>query len=185
MVKAVDVFRQIESLPFARESSDLFDRPSINLARVVGGDALNKVPDACVIDVDVRYLPEQDPGAIVASVRELPDVEVAVVYEREPVIVDRASPHVLALARAVGKRNADEDTAVAAKRVSVGRDGASDAVSFLKAGVPAVEFGPTGGGHHGPDEWVSVASLATYREALVDFARLLPETERARHLRIA
>ena len=43
--------------------------------------------------------------------------------------------------------------------LSVGRDGASDAVSFLEAGVPAVEFGPVGGGHHGPEEWVSVASL--------------------------
>ena len=31
--------RQIESLPFARESSDLFDRPSINLGRIQGGDA--------------------------------------------------------------------------------------------------------------------------------------------------
>ena len=39
VLKAIDVFRQIESLPFARESSDLFDRPSINLGRIVGGDA--------------------------------------------------------------------------------------------------------------------------------------------------
>ena len=52
---------------------------------------------------------------------------------------------------------------------SVGRDGASDAVSFLRAGVPAVEFGPVGGGHHGPDEWVSVASLGAYRRSIVDF----------------
>ena len=41
--------------------------------------------------------------------------------------------------------------------LSVGRDGASDAGSFLEAGVPAVEFGPSGAGHHGPDEWVSIA----------------------------
>ena len=34
--------------------------------------------------------------------------------------------------------------------MSVGRDGASDAVSFLRVGVPAVEFGPVGAGHHGP-----------------------------------
>jgi succinyl-diaminopimelate desuccinylase len=54
--------------------------------------------------------------------------------------------------------------------VSVGRDGASDAVSFLKAGVPAVEFGPAGAGHHGPEEWVSIDSLARYRKVLVDFA---------------
>jgi hypothetical protein len=50
--------------------------------------------------------------------------------------------------------------------MSVGRDGASDAVSFLAAGVPAVEFGPIGDGHHGPDEWVSVSSVSSYRQAL-------------------
>ena len=58
--------------------------------------------------------------------------------------------------------------------MSVGRDGASDAVAFQKAGVPAVEFGPSGGGHHGPDEWVSIDSLARYRRALVDFAPQRP-----------
>jgi succinyl-diaminopimelate desuccinylase len=58
--------------------------------------------------------------------------------------------------------------------MSVGRDGASDAISFLAAGVPAVEFGPVGDGHHGPDEWVSIPSLARYRQALVDFMRTVP-----------
>jgi succinyl-diaminopimelate desuccinylase len=48
-------------------------------------------------------------------------------------------------------------------------------VAFLKAGVPAVEFGPKGGGHHGPDEWVSIDSLEIYRRALVDFALSLPQ----------
>ncbi len=66
ILRAHDVFREIESLPFASHSSELFDRPSINLGRILGGDALNKVPDTCFIDVDVRYLPEQDPEAILA-----------------------------------------------------------------------------------------------------------------------
>ncbi len=50
--------------------------------------------------------------------------------------------------------------------LSIGRDGASDAISFLEAGIPAVEFGPVGAGHHGPEEWVSIASLQRYRRAL-------------------
>ena len=74
ILKALDAFRAIESLPFARESSDLFDRPSINLGRILGGDALNKVPDRCVIDVDIRYLPGQDPAEIRQQVSDLPDV---------------------------------------------------------------------------------------------------------------
>ena len=37
VLKAIDVFRAIESLPFTRESSEMFDRPSINLGRIEGG----------------------------------------------------------------------------------------------------------------------------------------------------
>ena len=92
VLKAVDVFRQIESLPFARESSEFFDRPSISLGRIVGGDAINKVPDLCAIDVDVRYLPGQDAEQILADVSAIPDVHVSKVFRRAPAIVERTNP---------------------------------------------------------------------------------------------
>ena len=38
-----------------------------------------------------------------------------------------------------------------------------------------MEFGPLGAGHHGPDEWVSIRSLAAYRRAIADFVTSLPE----------
>ena len=168
ILRAIDVYHRIESLPFAQESSPLYERPSINLGRILGGDALNKVPDACVIDVDVRYLPEQDPDAILAQVQALPGSEVTSVFRRAPAMVDPESVFVKALCEAAHPHSKGEVT-------RVGRDGASDAVSFLRAGIPAVEFGPTGGGHHGPDEWVSISSLASYRRTIVDFAGALPE----------
>jgi succinyl-diaminopimelate desuccinylase len=83
-----------------------------------------------------------------------------------PAHVSRSNPYVRALCEIVGP--------IDGASVSVGRDGASDAVSFLRAGIPAVEFGPAGQGHHGPDEWVSIRSLARYRELLVEFARAVP-----------
>ncbi|HYP48426.1 MAG TPA: M20/M25/M40 family metallo-hydrolase [Thermoleophilaceae bacterium] len=184
VLKAIDVFRQIESLPFSRESSDLFDRPSINLGRILGGDALNKVPDLCVIDVDVRYLPGQDPQRIRAAVAELPDVQVTKIFHRTPAIVPRENPFVQALGGAISNVAPPKRD-----QISVGRDGASDAISFLEAGVPAVEFGPVGDGHHGPEEWVSIRSLGHYRQALVEFVNLLPARLEAPgeepHLRIA
>jgi succinyl-diaminopimelate desuccinylase len=167
ILKAHDAFRRIETLPFSRESSDLFDRPSINLARIDGGDAFNKVPDRCTIDVDIRYLPNQDPGQILAQIREIGDLEILKSFTRAPAIVSRRNPYVLALRDAVGRSTEGEV-------LSVGRDGASDAISFLEAGVPAVEFGPVGGGHHGPNEWVSISSLSRYRGALGDFINHLP-----------
>jgi succinyl-diaminopimelate desuccinylase len=167
IVKAVDVFRRIESLPFSRESSELFDRPSINLGRIIGGDAPNKVPDHCVMDVDIRYLPEQDPGELLEAIRAIPDVEVKRTFVFPPAHVSRSNPYVRALCDAVAPFTSSTS-------VSVGRDGASDAVSFLRAGIPAVEFGPAGAGHHGPEEWVSIPSLAAYRQLLTEFARGAP-----------
>ena len=168
VLKAHDVFRSIESLPFARQSSELFDRPSINLGRIWGGDALNKVPDRCVIDVDIRYLPDQDPAELLEQVRSLPDAEAEALFTRPPAVVDRRSAFVLGLREAVSEHAAGEP-------MSVGRDGASDAVSFLRVGVPAVEFGPLGEGHHGPEEWVSISSLNTYRQALETFLNAIPD----------
>jgi succinyl-diaminopimelate desuccinylase len=167
ILKAHDVFRRIETLPFSRESSELFDRPSISLNGIAGGDAFNKVPDRCEIDVDIRYLPNQEPDAILGQIRAIGDLDVLKCFTRAPAIVHRTNPYVLALRDAVG-------SSVGGDALSVGRDGASDAVSFLEAGVPAVEFGPVGGGHHGPEEWVSISSLAAYRKTLIDFAAHLP-----------
>jgi succinyl-diaminopimelate desuccinylase len=167
ILKAHDVFRRIETLPFSRESSDMFDRASINLARIEGGDAFNKVPDTCQMDVDIRFLPNQDPGDILAQIRSISDLEILKCFTRAPAIVSRRNPYVLALRDAVSR-------CIDGEALSVGRDGASDAISFLEAGVPAVEFGPVGGGHHGPHEWVSISSLRRYRNALGDFVTSLP-----------
>ena len=137
ILKAYEIFRSIESLPFAAESSELFDRPSINLGRIMGGDALNKVPDTCVIDVDIRYLPEQDPAAHPATRwlsldgcpgrLDLP--------QRPPALVDRDSVYVRSLCDAAAPYSDGEV-------MSVGRDGSSDAVSFLRAGDPGGRVRP-------------------------------------------
>ena len=178
VLKAVDVFRQIQAMPFAREASELFDRPSISLGKISGGDRINTVPDLATIDVDIRYLPGQDARAILADIRAIPDTAVFVVLQRDPVNVDKDNPFVATLADSVSEW-------LPADRVSIGRDGASDAISFIDAGVPAVEFGPVGGGHHGPDEWVSISSLERYRAALVRFVEDIPRSTEKGHLRIA
>jgi succinyl-diaminopimelate desuccinylase len=178
VLKALHGFRRIEQMDWAQESSELFPRASVNLGRIVGGDALNKVPDRCVIDLDIRYLPGQEPGRIQQEIASLPNVEVRKVFHRQPILVEATNPFVQLLAQAV-----EEGTP--AQSISVGRDGTSDAISFLEAGVPAVEFGPVGAGHHGPEEWVSISSLERYRKALVNFIELAAGGTEATHLRIA
>ena len=163
IIRALEVYRRIESLPFTNASTALFARPSVNLGRISGGDAVNKVPDRCHMDVDIRYLPGQDPEEILRQVRDAGPASVAVSIARPPADTDPDHPLVTAL---IGAASSYDDCST-----SVGRNGASDAVAFLEVGVPAVEFGPRGAGHHGPDEHVDLPSLAIYRRTLVDFAR--------------
>ena len=137
------------------------------MARISGGDAFNKVPDRCLIDVDIRYLPGQDPELILEQIERIADLRVVRKFHRVPAIVSRQNRYVLALRAAVSSIRDGE-------ALSIGRDGASDAISFLEAGIPAVEFGPVGGGHHGPREWVSISSLSSYRSALSSFITGLP-----------
>jgi succinyl-diaminopimelate desuccinylase len=167
VLKAIDVFRAIESMPFSRQSTEMFDRPSINLGRIQGGDAINQVPDECTMTVDIRYLPGQDPHEILAQVSAIDAIDVTRTFIHPPVSVSRSDPFVRALREALSR-------AAQGEALSVGRDGASDAAAFLAAGIPAVEFGPSGAGHHGPEEWVSIPSLARYRKVLGDFVRSLP-----------
>ena len=163
VLRALELYRRIESLPFTNASTPLFARPSVNLGRISGGDAVNKVPDTCRIDVDIRYLPGQDPEEILRQVRDAGSARVEVSIARPPADTDPDHPLVTAL---IGAASSYDDCTT-----SVGRNGASDAVAFLEVGVPAVEFGPRGAGHHGPDEHVDLPSLVIYRRALVDFAR--------------
>ena len=164
ILRALDLYRGITGLPFASESAPLFEHPSINLGRIQGGDAVNKVPDMCRMDVDLRYLPGQTPQEVLRQVRSLdPMARTEVILERPPADVSPDHPLVHAL---LGAASRHEPSAT-----SVGRDGASDAVAFLEVGVPAVEFGPRGAGHHGPQEYVEIESLPLYRRALAEFAR--------------
>ncbi len=162
VLRAVDMFRGLESLPFARESSELFDRPSINLGRIQGGDAINKVPDHCAIDVDIRYLPHQDPEEILGQIQGLEPAGMETIFALPPIDSGLDSSWVKGL---ISAADAHHD----GTSVSVGRDGASDAVSFIRVGIPAVEFGPVGAGHHGPEEWVSITSLDSYLGTLREF----------------
>jgi succinyl-diaminopimelate desuccinylase len=116
----------------------------------------------------VRYLPEQKPRDILAEVSEIEGARVISTFTRPPARVDPESTFVRTLCEAAAPFHPGEIR-------GIGRDGASDAVSFLRVGVPAVEFGPAGGGHHGPEEWVSVASLVSYRRAIASFVEMLPD----------
>jgi len=116
-------------------------------------------PDGLIVEFT------QDPEDVLRQVRTL-DPRAALLYH---VPAAHQNPHddLVRLLRHVVREHRD------GRALGVGRHGASDAVLFLERGIPCVEFGPAGAGHHGPDEHVDIGSLQTYRRILVGFAHAL------------
>lgn len=162
--RAMDIFDRLKLLPFAQESSRFYDRPSINLGRISGGDRINQVPERCIMDVDIRFMPEQPVERVREELMSLavPGCRVTEMYRRPPAKVSSKDPF-LAHLRAAAELHADMEVQL------VGRDGTNDGTYFLQRGIPSVEFGPVGSGHHGPQEKVTVRSLRMYRLMLLSF----------------
>ena len=164
VVKAVEVFRASNRYRLrgrAPPSSTALDQPRSDLGRRRPQQSARHLRHRRRHPLPARPGPRGDPragrrAAGHAGAHDLP----------APARGGRAdSPFVRGLCEAASPHHPE-------RVMSVGRDGASDAVSFLAVGVPAVEFGPIGDGHHGPEEWVSISSLRSYRQALEASSRL-------------
>ncbi len=165
VLKAIDLYRRILELPFASGRSELYDRPSINIGRIQGGDVVNKVPDQCRMAVE-HPLPAQPgsrrgvaPGAL-AGRRGDADLRAAAGHARP--------------------RRAARAGAARGGALAEGRRGGGDRPGrclgrrlLPRSRHPGDRVRPAGAGHHGPEEYVEIESLQRYRRILVEFARRL------------
>jgi succinyl-diaminopimelate desuccinylase len=164
IAKACSLHEKILNLPFMKESSDFYPYPSVNWAKVQGGEIYNKVPESCIMSFDLRYLPGQDPDEILRQIQEIADGEITVHTIVSPVETDKNDIYIQKLKSIVEKHTAGE-------AVFFGQHGASDAHFFAQKGIPAIEFGPSGANWHGDEEFVLIHSLEVYKNMLLDYAR--------------
>jgi acetylornithine deacetylase len=146
----------------AAQETPEWGRPNVHASTIRGGQSYPMYPAECVIAVERCLMPGESVAKADAEMRRLIDAasaadgrfrgELRTVIAREPVVLDRAEPVVVAT--------------VAAARESLGTDpvvrsdyGWMDSGVLVEAGIPCVIFGPTGAGLHTADEWVDLASV--------------------------
>jgi acetylornithine deacetylase/succinyl-diaminopimelate desuccinylase-like protein len=147
--KMADVLRCIrdEIAPrLAAQSHPVLGSPTISAGTIRGGTKTNIVPDSCVLEVDTRTIPGQDPSEIAEALRKAsPGLEMSV-WESAPLNTDPAHPLIQLLLK-----NGSRLT---------GAPWFCDAAVFAEAGIPAVAAGPGFIAQaHTNDEWISVAEL--------------------------
>jgi succinyl-diaminopimelate desuccinylase len=163
ITEAIGLYEEILELPFAQESSNLYDGPSINLAKLKGGEIYNMVPDRCEMSLDIRYLPEQSPEEIIRQIESITDNTIKIHNESIPVKTEEDNPYVEKLSESLKRVTQFE------KPNLFGQHGSNDGTYFLKYGGSVIEFGPVGRDWHGENERVNMNSVLEYQEVLVDF----------------
>jgi acetylornithine deacetylase/succinyl-diaminopimelate desuccinylase-like protein len=159
--KMADVLRCIrdEIAPrLAEQSHPVLGSPTLSAGTIRGGTKTNIVPDSCVLEVDTRTIPGQDPSEISDALEKAsPGLEISV-WQSTPLNTDPAHPLIQLLLR-----NGSRLT---------GAPWFCDAAVFAEAGIPAVAAGPGFIAQaHTNDEWISVAEL----ELGVEFYRAFLE----------
>jgi acetylornithine deacetylase len=132
--------------------------PSLSVGIIEGGQAVNVVPDRCMIEIDRRTLPGETTESVLAHVRDaLRGIDgwefVPPHLAASGLDVAQDHPLVVALSAAIRK----ETGAVAVESAHY----ATDAGVYARAGIPSVVFGPGNITQaHTKDEWISLDELA-------------------------
>lgn len=169
MGRIVDALEQFDREALRKRVHPLVGPASMHCALIQGGSGLSTYAPECRLKVERRTLPGETPEQVA---RELEDVvrrageeaEVRCFFDRSPLLCDREAP----IARCV--RNA-ASVVVGSPPAEAGVAYWMDAAIFAGAGIPAVNYGPSGAGAHEAVEWVDLESVVNCAQVLVEAAR--------------
>jgi acetylornithine deacetylase len=151
----------------------LCGRPTLSVGTIAGGLSVNTVPDDCVIEIDRRLIPGEQPLDAYRQVLEFLAAEIGAdpaIEHEQPFLIglgladDANGP--LAERMAAAARGAAIDSSV------VGVPYGTNAAAIAAVGVPSIVFGPGSIDQaHTADEWLALDQLEQASEALYRFAR--------------
>ncbi len=140
-------------------------RTTITPSVIHGGDAHNRVPSECFLQLDVRYVPGENPEEVLAAIRSwFEDSSVVDLHRGSPLETAEDDAHVRRLAELV-------TNAISPRAKFRSEHFGSDARFYSEAGIPAVCFGPAGAGLHSHQEWVDIGTLLLFYRIIRELAR--------------
>ncbi|MEF8880482.1 MAG: M20/M25/M40 family metallo-hydrolase [Candidatus Nanohaloarchaea archaeon] len=152
---------------YAQDIRPLFDHhkefsTTVNIGKIVGGESVNKVPNAAELHLDIRYSAQYPKEEVLEDLESIQALNIEVTAQA-PMMSTSQDEEILknlnnSICQVCGKKGGFRSEAFA-----------SDMRFFTSRDIPAVCFGPEGYNLHGQDEYVEVESLETYCEILKNF----------------
>lgn len=141
------------------------DTNTVNIGRISGGEAINQVPDAAEALIDIRCISEQDKQQLLSDIKNIcnaHNAQLDVVMQGIGAKFELSNPYIKHFAEIV-----TEVTGVTVKGSHA--YGSSDARFFAAEGIPCISLYPPGGGHHGPNESVSIKGLQQLKAIITQY----------------
>lgn len=160
-----------------RREAPMVGPASLHPALVQGGIGLSTYAPSCTLQVERRTLPGETAEQVRAEFEQVirdagEEAEISIRTVRGPLIPRPDAPVARAAIEAI--------TAVTGTPPEIaGAPYWLDSAIFADAGIPSVDYGPSGAGAHEAVEWVDAASVVTCAQVLVEAARRFGRTARA------
>jgi len=173
MARVVTALDDLDRNVLRKRVGALVGPASMHCGRIEGGVGLSTYSPSCEMKLERRSLPEEREADVIEEIRGTvlaadPQAEVEILLARPALSCppDSAIAHCVREASRAVRGAVPRDTGVAYWM---------DAAVFAAAGIPTVDYGPSGAGAHEDDEWVSLASLTdcarVYHRAAIEFAK--------------
>jgi len=160
----------VRLLTIIHEVQNLFpeqkpDSNTMNLGQFNGGKAVNQVADHAEAFLDVRLVNEHEKTRIIKALQEICDragAELTFLLNGATGEFSLTNPYIKPFAECI-----EEVTGV--KVVGSRTLGSNDGRYFAAKHIPCISFYPTGGGHHGPDEWLDKKAFYQMKDVIKSY----------------
>lgn len=144
---------------------------SVHASVIDGGREMSSYPATCRLGLERRTVPGETARSVITELEDIAEgcrradpgfqASIDLTFERRPFSID-AGHEIVELVRTVAARTSGRRPRV------TGSAGWMDAALLSERSIPAVIYGPAGGGFHGNNEWVDIASIEACTEVLTE-----------------
>ncbi len=170
MASVISALEDFDRTELRNRIDSLVGPASLHCALINGGVGLSTYAPECQLEVERRTLPGEAIADVRRELKEVvrrvsEDATVECFFDRPPLKCDADTPIANSVRRAI-----EHVTGRLPDDAGVGYW--MDAAVFAEAGIPTVNYGPTGGGAHEVVEWVDLDSVITCARVLTRAAHL-------------
>lgn len=166
---AVDILEELKKLKISYPKNNYLRPPTLNIGTIRGGDKVNVVADWCEFELDLRFLPGMNDGAILKRIKRIiqkhsKKFQIKIEGLQKPYIIDKDHALIKYLVEAMRK--------IKAMPRLKGSEGATTITFFQDKKIPAVAtgFGSSGCAHIA-DEYAKIDNLHKGALALEEFLK--------------